>query len=45
VTVPQASEHFLRRPHDTALAAGFTIQRRERFALGVVERLAARKPA
>jgi ubiquinone/menaquinone biosynthesis C-methylase UbiE len=45
VTVPQASEHFLRRPRDTVLDAGFTIQRQERFALGVVERLAARKPA
>jgi ubiquinone/menaquinone biosynthesis C-methylase UbiE len=43
ITVPQASEHFLRRPHDTVLAAGFTIVRQERFALGVVERLAARK--
>jgi ubiquinone/menaquinone biosynthesis C-methylase UbiE len=43
VSVPQASEHFLRRPHDTVLSAGFTIERSERFALGVVERLVARK--
>lgn len=45
VTVRQASEHFLRRPYDTVRAAGFEIERQERFTLGVVERLAARKPA
>lgn len=45
VSVRQASEHFRRRPHDTVLEAGFEIERRERFALGIVERLAARKPA
>lgn len=44
VTVPQASEHFLRRPYNTVLAAGFEIERRERFTVGIVERLAARKP-
>ncbi len=45
VTVRQASEHFLRRPHDTVVAAGFEIERAQRFAAGVVERLCARKPA
>ncbi len=45
VTVPQASEHFLRRPRDTALAVGFEIERQERFTLGIVERVAARRPA
>ena len=44
VTVRQASEHFLRRPYDTVLAAGFEIEGHERFTLGIVERLAARKP-
>jgi ubiquinone/menaquinone biosynthesis C-methylase UbiE len=44
VTVPQASEHFLRRPHDIVREFGFHIEARERFALGIVERLAARKP-
>jgi ubiquinone/menaquinone biosynthesis C-methylase UbiE len=44
VTVPQASEHFLRRPRDTALAVGFKIERQERFTLGIVERVAARRP-
>jgi ubiquinone/menaquinone biosynthesis C-methylase UbiE len=44
VSVRQASEHFRRRPHDTVLDAGFEIERQERFALGIVERLAARKP-
>ena len=45
VSVPQASEHFLRRPHDTVRGAGFTIERHERFTLGILERVAARKPA
>jgi ubiquinone/menaquinone biosynthesis C-methylase UbiE len=45
VTVPQASEHFLRRPYDTVGATGFEIESSQRFAAGVVERLRARKPA
>jgi ubiquinone/menaquinone biosynthesis C-methylase UbiE len=45
VTVPLGGEHFLRRPLEQVRAQGFQIQRQERFKLGVVERLAARKPA
>lgn len=44
LSVPLGGEHFLRRPLNTASAAGFRIERSERFALGVVERLIARKP-
>lgn len=43
VSVPLGGEHFLRRPLITVRAAGFGIDRSERFALGIVERLAARK--
>lgn len=45
ITVPQGGEHFRRRPLATARAAGFQIVHSDRFALGIVERLAARKPA
>lgn len=45
VTVPLAGEHFLRRPLLEVRARGLEIQRRERFKLGMVERLVARKPA
>src|SRR6266511_1164814 len=45
VTVPLGGEHFLRRPLEHVRALGFQIQRHERFKLGIVERLAARKPA
>ena len=44
-TVPLQGEHFLRRPLHQAQAQGLTIERRERFKLGLTERLAARKPA
>src|SRR6266540_2596466 len=44
-TVPLGGEHFLRRPLEHVRAQGFQIQRHERFKLGIVERLAARKPA
>ena len=44
VTVPLQGEHFRRRPHNDILAAGFAIERLERFNIGIVERLAARKP-
>jgi ubiquinone/menaquinone biosynthesis C-methylase UbiE len=44
-TVPLQGEHFLRRPLHQARAQGLTIERRERFKLGLTERLAARKPA
>ncbi len=45
VTVPMGNEHFLRRPQEHVQAEGFQIERRERFKLGIIERLAARKPA
>lgn len=41
-TVPIGGEHFLRRPYDDVRAAGLTIERRDRFARGLVERVAAR---
>jgi len=44
VTVPVQGEHFLRRPIRHVEAAGLEVERRERFKLGAVERLAARKP-
>jgi ubiquinone/menaquinone biosynthesis C-methylase UbiE len=44
VTVPLGGEYFLRRPLEQVRAQGFQVQRQERFKLGVVERLAARKP-
>lgn len=43
-SVRLAGEHFSRRPLDTAAAMGLQVQRRERFALDVVERLATGKP-
>jgi ubiquinone/menaquinone biosynthesis C-methylase UbiE len=45
VTVPLGGEHFLRRPLLHVQAAGLPIERYDRFKLGTVERLAARKPA
>jgi ubiquinone/menaquinone biosynthesis C-methylase UbiE len=45
VTVPLVGEHFLRRPLEHVRAAGFRIEHHDRFAAGIVERLAARKPA
>ena len=45
ITVPLQGEHFRRRPLQQVRAQGFQIQRQERFKLGIVERLAARKPA
>jgi len=44
VSVPLQGEHALRRPLRHVEAAGLEITRRERFKLGIVERLAARKP-
>ena len=43
-TVPWGGEHFLRRPVQTIQAAGFSVHQRQRFTLGIVERLAAHKP-
>ncbi|MEU0684431.1 class I SAM-dependent methyltransferase [Streptomyces albogriseolus] len=44
VTVPLGGEHLLRRPLPRVQAAGLQIEQRGRFKLGIVERLAARKP-
>lgn len=44
VTVPLGGEHFLRRPLEHVRAAGFLVEGHDRFAAGIVERLAARKP-
>jgi ubiquinone/menaquinone biosynthesis C-methylase UbiE len=43
-TVPLGGEHFLRRPMNQVRAAGLEIDEVERFKLGLVERLVARKP-
>jgi ubiquinone/menaquinone biosynthesis C-methylase UbiE len=43
-TVPLAGEHFRRRPSKEVEARGLPVERRERFKLGLVERLVARKP-
>ncbi|MFK4547133.1 ubiquinone/menaquinone biosynthesis C-methylase UbiE [Streptomyces tendae] len=44
VTVPLGGEHFRRRPLRHVEAAGLQIEERDRFKLGIVERIAARKP-
>jgi hypothetical protein len=38
-------EHFTRRPLYRVRAEGLQIIRRERFTLGLIERLSVRKPA
>ena len=46
VTVPLGGEHFLRRPLDHIRAAeDLDIDDRERFTLGLVERVVARRTA
>lgn len=45
VTVPMGGEHLLRRPLRHVQDAGLVIERQNRFKLGIVERLAARKPS
>jgi ubiquinone/menaquinone biosynthesis C-methylase UbiE len=42
-TVPMAGEHYLRRPLHGVQARGLRIERQERFTLGLVERLVARR--
>ncbi|RSD20896.1 class I SAM-dependent methyltransferase [Amycolatopsis eburnea] len=42
-SVPLAGEHFRRRPLRLVEAVGLAVERRERFKLGLVERLVARK--
>ncbi|MGP3947496.1 class I SAM-dependent methyltransferase [Streptomyces sp. 7N604] len=44
ITVPFGGEHFLRRPLRHVQAAGLEVEQRDRLKLGIVERLAARKP-
>lgn len=44
-SVPAENEHFRRRPLRHVEAAGLDIERHDRFTKGIVERLAARKPA
>jgi ubiquinone/menaquinone biosynthesis C-methylase UbiE len=43
-TVPLQGEHFLRRPLYLVQSEGLGIEQRQRFKLGMIERLAARKP-
>lgn len=45
VTVPLQGEHFRRRPLSHVKAEGLEVEQRQRFKLGLIERLAARKPA
>jgi ubiquinone/menaquinone biosynthesis C-methylase UbiE len=44
VTIPLAGEHWLRRPLRQVQAIGLEVERQERFARGLVERVTARKP-
>lgn len=44
ISIPLAGEHFLRRPLPLVRDLGFRIEHTERFHLGIVERVAARKP-
>jgi ubiquinone/menaquinone biosynthesis C-methylase UbiE len=43
-SVPAGGEHFRRRPIRHVQALALTIENHDRFKLGIVERLAARKP-
>jgi SAM-dependent methyltransferase len=45
VTIAYGGEHFRRRPLHQVQAAGLDIEQQDRFTLGIVERIAARKPA
>jgi ubiquinone/menaquinone biosynthesis C-methylase UbiE len=44
VTIPIGGENFRRRPINHVRDRGFLIEKQERFKLGIVERVAARKP-
>jgi len=44
VTIPMGGEHFRRRPFRQVQALGLTVEAHDRFKLGIVERVAARKP-
>ncbi|OKH80781.1 ubiquinone biosynthesis methyltransferase UbiE [Mycobacterium sp. ST-F2] len=43
-TVPLGGEHFLRRPSRDLEPAGLKVEQAQRFTLGLVERVVARKP-
>jgi hypothetical protein len=43
-TVPLGGEHFLRRSLTVVQDSGMTVEQHERFKLGIVDRLSARKP-
>jgi hypothetical protein len=45
VATPHGDEHYLRRALHTLQAVGLAIDAHDRFKLGIVERLAARKRA
>ncbi|GLY71191.1 class I SAM-dependent methyltransferase [Amycolatopsis taiwanensis] len=45
VTIQVGGENFRRRPIKHVQAVGFSIEQHDRFKLGIVERLVARKPA
>ncbi len=44
ITIPLAGEHFRRRPLTYVRELGFTVEETDRFGLGLVERVCARKP-
>jgi ubiquinone/menaquinone biosynthesis C-methylase UbiE len=44
ITIPLAGEHFRRRPLTYVRELGFEVEETERFRLGIVERVCARKP-
>ncbi|HEX9362361.1 MAG TPA: hypothetical protein VGA47_01080 [Candidatus Dormibacteraeota bacterium] len=44
VSVPLSAEYWCRRPIRHVEAMGLTVERHDRFKLGIVERLAARRP-
>ncbi|NUW40862.1 class I SAM-dependent methyltransferase [Nonomuraea rhodomycinica] len=45
VSVPLQGEHFRRRPLPQVTALGYTVERHDRFKLGMIERFTARKAA
>lgn len=45
LSIPLGGEYFRRRPIRHVKALGLRIERHDRFKVGIVERLAARKPA
>jgi ubiquinone/menaquinone biosynthesis C-methylase UbiE len=45
ITIRVGGEHYTRRPLHHVQAAGLEVEERHRFNLGIIEQLAARKPA